>query len=166
MERRELSDKAYIDILTGLDNRTRVMDEFEMYKEEEYDEFTIINFDLNDLKKINDTDGHLAGDRYLCVFSEIIKENLKGEFHVVGRTGGDEFIAITDAYFKDDYLEKVCKKISSDLDKRCKNQFCIQATFAYGFACSSKKTPIDIGSAYKVADKMMYECKRRQKVSR
>lgn len=53
----------------------------------------VLSIDLNGLKKINDTDGHAAGDEAICVTAECIRKNLeKGCF--VYRTGGDEFMVL------------------------------------------------------------------------
>lgn len=57
---RELNKKAYIDLHTGLPNRSRVEELIAHY--DHFDEPTaIIIFDLNDLKVVNDSLGHLAG---------------------------------------------------------------------------------------------------------
>ena len=55
-------------------------------------EFAIVLLDLNDLKKINDTEGHQAGDQYLCNACKIICQTFKRS--PVYRIGGDEFAVI------------------------------------------------------------------------
>jgi len=50
----------------------------------------IIYFDLNDLKTINDTLGHAAGDAAIRHVAEVLMENVRGS-DIVGRLGGDEF---------------------------------------------------------------------------
>lgn len=54
--------------------------------------FAIVMFDVNDLKKINDTAGHQAGDQYLCEACKIICDIFKRS--PVFRVGGDEFAVI------------------------------------------------------------------------
>lgn len=51
---------------------------------------SILYFDLNDMKQINDTHGHAAGDAALLKVANVLVENVR-ESDVVGRLGGDEF---------------------------------------------------------------------------
>jgi diguanylate cyclase (GGDEF)-like protein len=52
---------------------------------------SIVAIDFDNLKKINDTYGHLAGDRALCVFSKIVQTLIR-DIDFVGRLGGDEYL--------------------------------------------------------------------------
>ena len=56
-------------------------------------DFAITVFDLNDLKKINDTKGHQAGDGYICNGCKLICQKFKHS--PVFRIGGDEFVAVS-----------------------------------------------------------------------
>ena len=61
---------------------------------ERYDtESSLIYFDANGLKPINDTYGHPAGDATLMRIADVLVENVR-ESDVVGRLGGDEFAVI------------------------------------------------------------------------
>ena len=53
----------------------------------------IIVFDLNDLKKCNDKNGHMVGDEYIVASSKIIKKTFM-EYGRVYRIGGDEFCVL------------------------------------------------------------------------
>lgn len=53
---------------------------------------SLLFFDLNKFKQINDTYGHAEGDRALVTFAEVLREVLR-ESDVIGRLGGDEFVA-------------------------------------------------------------------------
>lgn len=90
----ELSERSRRDSLTGLLNHqafnTR-LDE-EMDRARRYDhELQVIYFDLDDFKLINDTYGHLDGDRALTGIAEIVMESIR-ESDFAGRIGGDEFV--------------------------------------------------------------------------
>lgn len=163
IEKYELSNKAYKDMLTGLYNRGKVIEEIDILKEKDALDYTLINFDLNNLKQINDTNGHIAGDMYLSMFAQLVKDAFNGEIETIGRVGGDEFIAITDEYIKRESVEKTIKKIQKELENKARKKIGIEASFAYGFVCSCKRDPLDISIAYKQADEMMYACKKRQK---
>jgi diguanylate cyclase (GGDEF)-like protein len=54
---------------------------------------TLLFFDLNDFKQINDTFGHAEGDRALQTFADVLRTALR-ESDVIGRLGGDEFVAL------------------------------------------------------------------------
>jgi len=78
------------------------------------DPFTIMLFDIDNFKGINDTKGHVAGDMVLKKVSNIAKANIRG-FDMLGRYGGDEFLIvlpgtrIPDALF---IAERFRKKVS------------------------------------------------------
>ncbi len=54
---------------------------------------SLLFFDLNDFKQINDTHGHAEGDRALSTFADVLRTALR-ESDVIGRLGGDEFVAL------------------------------------------------------------------------
>jgi diguanylate cyclase (GGDEF)-like protein len=84
------------DFLTKLYNR-RALDEFLEVKEAEFERhghnFSVIMFDLDKFKDVNDNFGHDAGDAVLSAFAKILKKEARTE-DVVGRFGGEEFMAI------------------------------------------------------------------------
>ncbi len=92
----EITDLATIDELTGLYNRralfTRLAEEHsrvERYKEN----FSLMIFDIDDFKQVNDTYGHQAGDAILKNLAHFLKGNLRTS-DFISRFGGEEFIAI------------------------------------------------------------------------
>ena len=94
--------EANIDALTGVKNRNayRVYEE-RLNAQIEMDrapEFAITILDVNDLKKVNDTEGHKAGDQYLRDACRIICTTFKRS--PVFRVGGDEFAVLSQG---DDY---------------------------------------------------------------
>ncbi|MBI9014963.1 MAG: GGDEF domain-containing protein [Clostridiales bacterium] len=87
---------ANYDALTGVYNRRKV----ETVLKEEVDRynrlkttFSIVLFDLDNFKKVNDTLGHEAGDQVLVAFAESVKSNIR-IIDTFGRFGGDEFLLI------------------------------------------------------------------------
>lgn len=90
----QLASLADTDELTGLYNRRAALERIgEQHKVSQRfgHGFSVIMADVNGLKAINDSHGHLAGDKALAEFSRFLKENLRQE-DIVGRYGGDEFV--------------------------------------------------------------------------
>ena len=90
---------AYVDKLTQMDNRAsceRLMERISSFPSHE--KMAVIMFDMNGLKIVNDTLGHMSGDQMIRKFSSILKNTFKQNGFIC-RYGGDEFIAI---------IEKAC----------------------------------------------------------
>ncbi len=85
---------AFRDSLTGLDNRRGLESELES-RVTRKKPFSIIMLDVNGLKAVNDQYGHLAGDELLKSFASELKTFMRS-IGLVGRWGGDEFLAILD----------------------------------------------------------------------
>jgi diguanylate cyclase (GGDEF) domain len=89
-------EKSQLDGLTMLLNRAAFMDSLsaEISKAKSTDHpLTVVMLDIDDFKAINDTLGHITGDRVLQELSRMLRANLrKGD--IVGRYGGEEFIIL------------------------------------------------------------------------
>lgn len=101
-------EKLYVtDKLTGLYNRHKL--DKELVREEHIctrynHSFGIILIDIDDFKFVNDTYGHLVGDKVLIDIANILKENVR-KSDIVGRWGGEEFLIIVPQANKKDLLE-------------------------------------------------------------
>jgi diguanylate cyclase (GGDEF)-like protein len=98
-ERQELKQRinALTDPLTGLPNRRALFEAADRLAEHSKylkgDPISVLVFDLDHFKKINDKFGHRFGDRVLQLFADILAERLETG-SIVGRLGGEEFAAI------------------------------------------------------------------------
>lgn len=99
-ENKRLQDKlekmASFDGLTGALNRRSFLERFdkEAARARRYgSSLTILAFDLDFFKKVNDTYGHHAGDQVLVTFSKKVRADLRGS-DFLGRLGGEEFCAV------------------------------------------------------------------------
>ncbi len=98
-ERQELEQRmdALTDPLTGLPNRRALFEAAEILAEHarylKGDPISVLVFDLDHFKKINDTYGHRLGDRVLQLFADVLADKLEAG-SIVGRLGGEEFAAI------------------------------------------------------------------------
>ncbi|HXZ08371.1 MAG TPA: sensor domain-containing diguanylate cyclase [Paraburkholderia sp.] len=77
---------------------------------------SLLFFDLNDFKQINDTYGHAEGDRALVMFADVLRDALR-ESDVIARLGGDEFVALlTDA--SRETTAQIMQRLRENLDTR------------------------------------------------
>lgn len=95
----ELRALSLVDALTGLPNRRAFItlsDQALKWAARIGKEILLIFVDVDNLKQINDTHGHLAGDRALVDTARVLRETFR-EADIVARLGGDEFIALITA---------------------------------------------------------------------
>ena len=96
-------ERYHVDSLTGLFTRRYFEDLFAISLDRalRYNEqFVIAIFDVDRLKYVNDTFGHLAGDQMLLMIASAIRASCR-KSDVIGRFGGDEFIALYHASDKE-----------------------------------------------------------------
>lgn len=122
---------------------------------------SLIYFDLNHLKKTNDTHGHAAGDAVLAHFADVLSKHVR-DSDCVGRLGGDEFGVLLShanqekALKKADTLAQALKNSPTQW-----NDQTIPVSFAYGaFELKSGDSP-DLAMAR--ADQAMYAQKKAQR---
>ena len=91
----ELTLRADYDGLTGLMNKLATEElintTLQQYKAGGHIQGALMILDTDDFKHINDTYGHMTGDRVLSKIGDVIRSNFKG-MDVTGRIGGDEFM--------------------------------------------------------------------------
>ena len=156
----ELYDKIRIDNLTKLYNRygmdVELQEQLKEYEKEHSDSFYIISCDLDNFKHINDTWGHLEGDRALVLIADVLAKVGKKFSAGVFRIGGDEFIIIADTQ-REGIDTEITNAVKSELDKiDFRDDFDIQMSI--GVALYDGKSTID--ELLNHADKKMYEAKR------
>ena len=148
---------AYVDYSTNVKNRTAFYNFVENFNGPE-EEYCLIIFDLNDLKKINDSLGHLYGDKVIKSFSQCaVKSFVKGDIY---RVGGDEFIAVlknTNDTKVHDMVQKFEKLVREQTDVQYKYNV------AYGYQFFTPKNGNDFYNAQKSADQKMYVRKSEMK---
>lgn len=91
---KQLQHMAESDPLTGILNRSSFIDKCttEIYRSTRYNHpFSLVMFDLDKFKIINDTYGHICGDTVLMQFVDLVKSQLRPT-DLLGRFGGDEFM--------------------------------------------------------------------------
>ncbi len=153
------------DMLTGIANRYYCEKYLKHLDEDGICNYAILNFDLNWLKKINDTYGHKAGDEYISKFAQLL-ETYFGGVGEIGRMGGDEFIAIltiTERAFIEERLNAMFERAKTYGNKEYCNG---EIFYAYGYEISTELEPMLTHEVYELADAKMYKCKKEQKAER
>lgn len=159
-ERNFLIKSAYTDELTQIHNRRYCMEYMNKIKDSESFNYTVICFDLNNLKTVNDMLGHAMGDILIKSAADVIAETFE-QYGVVARMGGDEFIAVieTSAEAETNRLIELFQRNIAQKNKEVEN---LNMSIAYGCAsCNPKEYNIE--KIYQIADNRMYEKKKQMK---
>lgn len=151
---------AYTDSLTNTNNRTSINIMFKNLENKYNSKITIICFDLNDFKYVNDTYGHHIGDKLLIEFSKMLKDTF-GTIGFVGRMGGDEFISILQNIDTLKIKDKI--KELNELAGVYNSENIYKIKASYGYATREVGDNNSLIDIYKEADKNMYELKKRWK---
>lgn len=153
-----LLSMAYTDVLTGLGNRSAYEKRVDEIAERKDDTVIgVLVMDVNNLKLINDTQGHKAGDLALKEFSEKIF-NLLPVGSEVYRYGGDEFIALIPS-ISEEHLKKIEESMMLCYEK-CKNILYGVAVGGDRYIPKKKEKFINVVTR---ADGLMYQYKARMK---
>ena len=152
---RELKSKIYLDEATGLPNKNKCEEILTLEAEQN---MAICVFDLNNLRIINNQQGHERGDLYINLFAKSLRKGVD-ENQFVGRCGGDEFIA----FFKNVTKEDV-KRNLENIKKECAKCSEIPLSYAAGFAYSNDFSTLTMRELFCQADKNMYIDKNQAKI--
>lgn len=157
----ELSEKAYIDIATGLPNKNKCEEVLSSHLTVT-EPTACFMLDLNDLKKVNDTLGHEMGDIMILNFAKLLRKVVPLQYFV-GRFGGDEFIVIADGISGREEAEQLVQEIKEMIMKFNGLRGEFQINYACGFAYSEDYPKASITDLLNEADLKMYEDKIRTK---
>ena len=148
------------DPLTGLLTRKSFTDEV-VRIESSYvrinTQYAVVFFDLDHFKKINDTYGHECGDVVLSTFGKILNKSIR-DHDIVGRYGGEEFVAIIHFNLNRELLQflKRIKTIVTENSFVYKEQK-IRVTFSAGVALRSSYDTYE--NTLQKADMLLYQAK-------
>lgn len=155
-----LVELADIDNLTGIYNRN-TYDKW-VKDHPRPDSTTILTFDLNYLKKCNDTLGHAMGDIYIRSAAQIIARVFEGQGKCY-RIGGDEFCVIANRLIASGEMEEKFALMENLEKEYTPKEAGIPLQIAHGYAYFDKYQDADIEKSRERADKKMYENKKLRK---
>ena len=148
-----LTEIAIKDDLTNLYNKRFFEFIKDRYSTEDM-QIGIIFIDLDNFKNINDTYGHVFGDKVLKRVAEIIRKNIR-DIDYAFRFGGDEFVVVI---FSDKKLtKKVSDRIAKEISKSYINTIQLRASVGYAHY---KTDGNDLNKVLQKADQKMYMIKK------
>ena len=148
-----LQKKVYMDEATGLPNKNKC-EELLSAPEMITMPVGVCSFDLNNLRRINNSMGHEKGDAYIRIFAELVREAVPAHYFV-GRAGGDEFIAIMDGADKEE-MQRCLQLIRDRVDTYNAANPDFPVSYAVGISVSDENENCTMRDLYILADKNMY----------
>ena len=162
-----LEQLAMLDSLTGIPNRRRFTQVFdqEWRRCQRSDEpLSLIVVDIDRFKMINDTFGHSAGDKAICVVSDVLKDMAKAH-DLIARLGGDEFVGlfITEQPGFEGKLRARLQKAFEEYNRHSPEPFYVEVSM--GIAAFTCGQGLEISKIINEADRNLYEEKKKRRLS-
>ncbi|MGL4521016.1 MAG: diguanylate cyclase [Bacilli bacterium] len=156
---KELEYSANYDTMTGVLNRREALRTINhMYHAEDFAQRYIIMIDIDDFKTINDTYGHQKGDEVVVEVAKSIKNAIR-ESDIVGRYGGEEFIAIITA--QSHTFMKIAERIRKRVEQITifnEHNVSIPVTVSIGIA-QVNSDRFTLEQVIRLSDSALYEAK-------
>ena len=114
--------------------------------------------DIDDFKSINDTYGHMVGDKILQELSEILKKHVR-ETDIIGRIGGDEFMIYFHNVKEQTVVSEMLCRIITEIDSTLSMKYNNKISISIGAAL----VPIhgkSFADLYSLSDEMLYSIKK------
>lgn len=151
--------KINTDPLTKCRSRISMLHLLDTLEHDYQKDITVIYFDLNKFKQVNDTYGHDEGDRILCLFASTLT-SVFYKHGQIGRLGGDEFIAVAVNVSKEKILE-LCNNVEIQLKRKGQElNLPYEVSTSYGYATREKGNKALLSDIMKQADDNMYKYKK------
>lgn len=155
----KLVEMSIHDRLTGLYNRSYFEDTIQRIEEIKLKPVTMFTADLDNLKKVNDTLGHAAGDELIKGAASVLKSSFRSN-DVVTRTGGDEFVVIL-VGSDSEHADRAIERVRTNEEEWNRQHPGLKLSLSIGVAITTQE--MTLTEALKLADERMYEEKIRRK---
>lgn len=149
------------DALTGINNRHN-LNRFMSYKLYNHlEQIWLLMIDVDHFKKINDTWGHLEGDRALETVSSVLKDSCRNlaSRPFLARYGGDEFVVVLEGEEKT--ARELCENIHANLARRCDGSTPYELRVSIGLG--KYKSGMTYEQLVSEADEELYRMKKARK---
>lgn len=159
----DIKSQSRQDVLTGLWNRAYT-EETVSGLLEQGTEGALFMIDMDNFKAINDNYGHIAGDKTLRMFADILRKR-SSDKDVLCRIGGDEFVVFVNGVTSKAELSKYAAGIISDLNAKIAEwKFDTNTSVSIGIA-QAPEDGTEFTKLYNAADKALYHVKQNGKSS-
>jgi diguanylate cyclase (GGDEF)-like protein len=158
----KIQEMALSDPLTGLANYRRLVDviDSEMKRFGRTGRsFCVLLLDLDGLKKINDTHGHVTGSRALCRLADILRVHCRGT-DLAARYGGDEF-AVVMPESEDDGARRAMRRIAENVARDTETP---RISVSIG-AALFPRDGVTISELLEAADRSLYSKKNKSRAA-
>lgn len=152
---RELKDQSSVDYLTKIYSRRYLFDKMAALLQEGTP-FSLVYIDLDRLKRINDEEGHQAGDQFIIRFTSLFQEKLRAG-DVFARIGGDEFAVLLIRCMQDSANLRM-EKMRTEISRTYWLDYSISYSYGIAFVCANTEEPLE--QIINRADRAMYEDKK------
>ncbi|MBV1759401.1 MAG: transporter substrate-binding domain-containing protein [Dethiosulfatibacter sp.] len=152
--RKKIEYLSYHDGLTGLYNRRFFEEEMNRLDKDRNLPLCIIMADLNGLKLVNDSFGHLVGDELLIKVANVLKKACRAD-EIIARIGGDEFVILIPDMGEEQVI-KLIERIESNLAEERVGD--LEISVSIGWSVKYDNTEI-IHDIFRKAENMMYKKK-------
>ncbi|WP_299805090.1 sensor domain-containing diguanylate cyclase [uncultured Shewanella sp.] len=157
---KELQLLASQDGLTGINNRRNFIHEFERRNRQRSNSLTLLLFDIDRFKGVNDRFGHLVGDQTIQAIVKRVNSILSQEA-IFGRIGGEEFCVFMtglDEHEAVQFATNIQRCISKSKVMTDAGELAISVSLGAVYSC---KKELDCKELLHTADQLMYQAKSR-----
>lgn len=158
-ERMELLEQAHHDALTGLYNKAAIKTKVESKMRENHIDAmqALLIIDVDHFKNVNDTYGHLCGDKVLSDVAQVLKKHFRSS-DLIGRIGGDEFLVYLPCIHDKEIVEIKVHSLLEELKQFHPSTDAPALTCSVGAAVFPYKD-VDYFRLYQSADLALYHQK-------
>ena len=150
-------EKISLDLLTGLYNKVSTEKKIKELLQEKC-AGTMYMIDIDNFKEVNDTLGHIIGDKVIIDVAKILKDIFR-EVDIVGRVGGDEFMVFCPSLVSQRSIENKARMICEALKKTyISENDSVTISTSVG-VCIETKNELDFETMYINADRALYQAK-------
>ncbi len=165
-EKQNMKFERDIDFLTNIYNRRAFLEKLNALSEtpDVLKKTAVVMMDLDNLKYVNDTWGHVYGDKFICAAADVLVD-FKHKNKLAARLSGDEFVILIYGADSLEELEAHIKRLAEDFKKACiydPNGTCFPITISGGYAFYPDHSK-EFTEILHLADQTMYEVKKSTK---